>query len=354
LRAALEWSARAGRPPAVEGESPALLSLTSALWWFWAIRSYWTEGREWLEQALNLSSGSTTAWAQALYRAGGMAYYQDELERAADRMQASIVCFREAGDPEGAALPLCLLGYARALQNDPARAEELFAEGLALFRRAAVVDKWDLSLALYFYGVVAAQQEDYARAGLLLEEALALRRELGDGWGMADALRQLANVAEAQGNYARATELAEESLARFRTAADRRGMGRVWNILGGLALKQGDTARAGVAYDQSLSLGQEIGRRSHIALSLAGLAAVAAAEGRMETAARLLGAVEANRAATRLPVTLAEQADHERLASRIRAALGGASFAAARTAGQALSLEQAAAAQSTPAISQPR
>lgn len=339
LRAALEWSVNT----ADEDAEPAILRLVGALWWFWAIRSDWTEGREWLERALGLSGGVTTARAQALYQAGAMAYYQDELERAADRMQESVVCFREAGDPEGAALPLCLLGYTRALQHDPERAEELFAEGIALFRQAATVDKWDLSLALYFYGAVAAQQEDYARAGLLLEESLALRRELGDGWGMADALRQLAHVAGAQRGYARATELAEDSLARFRAAADRRGMGRVLNILGGLALKQGDTARAAAAYNQSLSLGQEIGRRSHIALSLSGLAAVAAAEGQMETAARLLGAVEANRAAMRLPVASAERADHELLLSKIRAALGDDAFDAARAGGQALSLEQAAA-----------
>ncbi len=339
LRAALDWSSNTDE----EGAEPAMLRLASALWWFWTVRNYWTEGREWLERAIGLPGGCTVARAQALYQAGGMAYFHEDLDRAADRMQASVGCFRETGDPESAGLPLCLLGYIRALQHDLERAEASLAGGLTLFRRAAAVNKWELSFALYFYGVATALQEDYARAGPLLEESLSLRRELGDSWGMADTLRQLANVAGAQGNYARATELAEESLSLFRAAADRRGMGWALNILGSLALKQGDTARARAAYDQSLLLGQEIGRRSHIALSLSGLAAVAAMEGQMETAARLLGAVEANRAAMRLPMASAARADHERLLSKIRAALGDDAFDAARAGGQVLSLDQAAA-----------
>ncbi len=60
LRAALEWSLTEGG-----GAEPGL-RLAGCLWRFWHERGYWSEGRRWLEAALERSSTSTASRAKAL------------------------------------------------------------------------------------------------------------------------------------------------------------------------------------------------------------------------------------------------------------------------------------------------
>ena len=51
------------------------LRLTGILWWFWKLRGYWTEGREWLARVLALPGVERfpAAYARALNAAGTMA-----------------------------------------------------------------------------------------------------------------------------------------------------------------------------------------------------------------------------------------------------------------------------------------
>src|ERR1051326_567839 len=67
LRAALDWLI-------LHLEAEQALSMCSALWRFWHLYGYWSEGRRWLQAALALPSTASTcdARAQALYAAGDM------------------------------------------------------------------------------------------------------------------------------------------------------------------------------------------------------------------------------------------------------------------------------------------
>ena len=58
------------------------LSLSGNLWWFWHIRGYYTEGREWLEKGLAQPSLATQVRAQALQGAGGIATRQGDYQVA--------------------------------------------------------------------------------------------------------------------------------------------------------------------------------------------------------------------------------------------------------------------------------
>src|SRR5258708_15640257 len=72
LRAALAWLIE-------HQEAELALRFCGALWLFWYLRGYWSEGRRWLEGALGLAQaeGSTEARANALYRSGDLAHDQD-------------------------------------------------------------------------------------------------------------------------------------------------------------------------------------------------------------------------------------------------------------------------------------
>ena len=76
---------------------------------------------------------------------------------------------------------------------------------------------------------------------------------------------------------------------------------------------------------------------------LADFAHLAAAQGQMARAARLLGTFEAFREAINFPLLPFMQADHERTLAAARAALGQKKFEAEWNKGRALTREQAIA-----------
>jgi hypothetical protein len=93
--------------------------------------------------------------------------------------------------------------------------------------------------------------------------------------------------------------------------------------------------------DDTASIGQA--DLAHI-YALEGLAAIAAAQGAGERAARLWGAAEALREQTSLPKDALVNQDYERWMAAARTRFDAATFAAAWAAGRALTLEQAIAA----------
>jgi predicted ATPase/DNA-binding SARP family transcriptional activator len=161
LRAGLEWFTHAG-------EAEKALRLGAALWRFWAVRGYLSEGRERLAgllawsgrvppQAPSLRPGTRAAggyprsgWRfpplpgpvqtavrlKALYAAGVLADAQGDYTAARSLFEEHLGIQRESGDVEAIATALCSLGNIANAQGDQAAARSLFEEALALFQEA--------------------------------------------------------------------------------------------------------------------------------------------------------------------------------------------------------------------------
>jgi predicted ATPase/DNA-binding XRE family transcriptional regulator len=285
LRGALRWARE-------RGDGPLVLQLTAALWRFWYLRGYLSEGRAWLEAALALGGEERVATrATACHGAGVLAWAQGDHARAAERAEQALALWRTLGDRAGSARALNLLG------------------------------------------LIAIDQEDWDRAAQALGESLALRRDLQDQWGTATSLHNLGTVARGRGDHARATALYAESLALRVALADEAGMAISYRDQAALALAQGEESRAQSLYRQSMPLASALGDLVGVAQSLEGLAAIAARQARPEPATRLLSAAAALREQVGAPVTLRERAAHEHLVSSVRAALGAA-FEHAQSAGR--------------------
>lgn len=365
LRAALALS--------LEGASDdAALRLAAALWWFWHVRGYLSEGRTWLEKALQIRPGATSrARARALYGAGFLAWRQGEYTRArtlgresldvsrtlGDRLsmasaislleqvaraegdvagaaalsEQNLAMFREMDDPWGIATALVVLGNAARVQGDYTRARAALEESLGLFR--SLDDASGTAAALHFLGLVARDQGDYARADAAGRESLRLSRERHDTSRAAFSLHLLGLVARDQCDHARTEALFQESLALFREVEDTWGITAALVSLGVTARLRGDNARAATLLQESLRRRRDLGDKAGIAESLEGLAAVAAAWGEAPRAARLLGAGEALRKSTGMRFPPAHEADCTRTAEAVLRRLGKTAFHAAHTAG---------------------
>lgn len=302
LRAALEWSVESGRPK----ETEKGLQLAVALYPFWSVRGYVSEGREWLESILAVSSdASDQERAEALGRAGFLAWLQGDFAAAAELGEKSLALFRALGDKRGIAGSLWVTGIAvRDQQNENARAIALLEECLALHRELG--DERGIGWAIFNLGVVAVSQRDYAKAKALLEESLTLFEKLDNTWGCVISLYWLGTVSRHLGDYDQFAKLLGESLALQKELLQR-GLGN-WRGL---------------------------------ALCLAGLAGAAGAKGRLEQAARLYGAAESMREAIGASLPPVDRADYERNVALARAGLSEKAFAAAWAEGRAMTLEQA-------------
>src|SRR5215211_5247743 len=76
MRAALSWASE-------RKEAEVALRLGGALWRFWSVRGYYSEGRRWLQEALSMDGrGSPGSRAMALAGAGSLASVQGDYDRA--------------------------------------------------------------------------------------------------------------------------------------------------------------------------------------------------------------------------------------------------------------------------------
>jgi predicted ATPase/DNA-binding XRE family transcriptional regulator len=294
LRSALAWLEKTG-------DVRSLVQLTGSLFWFWYVRGPLSEGRFWLERALEEHTGVVPpeARARALVGAGLLAHFQGDDERARTWLNASLAMSTELDDPWWIALPMLFLGMVEEDHGEYLLAEARFAEALALFQTAD--DQENTALTLNHLGIVAWGRGDLERAAALCGEAVALQRKTGDAWGMANSL----------------------------------------GYLGLLAGERGDFARAATVHSESMALRWQAGAWEEVAGSLADLAALAAAVDRMEQAAWFFGAAKAWREELGREPKLPERAVFERAEVRARTALGADAFAKAKEHGRKLPREQA-------------
>jgi predicted ATPase/transcriptional regulator with XRE-family HTH domain len=335
LLAALEWSLGPARAPT----DPLLLQglrLASALWWFWYLRGYLSEGRNWIERGLGLiEAAHPEIQAAAGYRAAALAFRLGEYRRAAELAEQSLQRSQALGDDGGAAFARGVLAFAALLQGDPVQ-----AEALAAAARPALQHPWAVAVVLVAEGVAARFQGQLTRGNQLLSEALATFRSLGDAWGTATALGELGILTAAHyGDWQRAASLIEESLALSRALGDRVSMAHAIHRLGRVARQRGDVERALALLNEQIEMFRRLGDRAGMAYAVWEAAALEAARGRFLESAQLFGLAEQLSAAINLALSH-DQVEYDEWRVRVRAALGDEPFAAAIAAGHHIPIEQ--------------
>ena len=229
LHSALEW--------ALEQEDAEIaLGLCGSLLPFWQFRYYSNLGRDWVRRALALGKDvSAPVMRKALYCAGTLAYMEGEHAEAAVLFADALVRYQEADDPEMTGRVELALGRLAWDDDDLDAARE----GRAWFDSAKLRfegcgDEVGLAHSLHYEGLVAFKDGDYPRAEACLRDALAMWQALGFSWELAQCIPgHLADVARAEGNLTDAMTLYQECL-RFNW--DRQYLEDVSWSLAGLAL----------------------------------------------------------------------------------------------------------------------
>jgi predicted ATPase/DNA-binding CsgD family transcriptional regulator len=377
LRAALAWARNQD-----QGSAEVCLQLAGALWRFWYIRGYYSEGRAQLAAVLQAAklqpepgdSIRSAALARVLHGAGVLAWGQGDYTTAQTYSQECLALYQALTDLAGQANALNTLGLVARSQGDYSRARTLHTESLTLRRNLGdqwgianallnlgvvawnqaayedarqnfeesldlarrLGDRWSSAVALDHLGMVLRSQQKLAQARLFLEESLTIRRALEDRWGIATALQHLAGVVQALGDLTGARAFLDESLALYRELDDTSSSALVLRDLAVLAADEADYAGAQGRLADALAVWQRSGTAAGIALGLECAAWIAGRQGRPQRAARLWGAAQAFRAARAVPIPPVTRAAYDQAVAAIRSQADAATWAAAWEGGREL------------------
>ena len=385
LRAVMQWSLEQAAGERGDGRTREIaLRLGGALRQFWYMRSYFSEGRDFLEQALTRSNEvAVSVRAKALLAATRLNVSLGYLDRAEALCEESLALYRELGDTASIASSFHLLAAIAWGRGNLAMARSQEEKSLALFKE--VGDKRSVASALVYLGNLTIDQGEYTRARSLLEDSLEMNRKVGDTTSIADSLFNLARLCYvSQGDLTQAHTWLEESLALYRELGDKVSIAYYFQLGGLLALGEGDMAlarsrveqavalfkemrhrygttvslyalaqvvgasgddtRSQSLYEEGIALARKEGNRQTIAFGLEGLARVVAVQGEVSWAARLWGAAEILRETIGAPVPPVERPAYESSVTAARAQLGEKPFAAAWAEGRLMTPDQALAA----------
>lgn len=335
LWAALEWCLFD------EDSAEKGLRMAGAMWRYWAIRGYLSEGREILSALLTRGEASNPSEARAkcLGAAGILAWSQGDYAAACAFHEESLAIYRTLGDRNGIAGALNGLANATYYNGDFAAARSLYEESLAINKELG--NQKGTATALANLGLVYSDEGNFGAARPLFEESLRLKRELGDQYGIAHSFNQLGELSYREGDYATARARFEEGSRRFQELGNRGGVAMSLIYLGGIAREQGDGAQARTRLMEALDIIRNIGAKWETTVCLEEMGKVAAAENQRERAARLWGAAEKLRDDIHSLLTPVAHAALEEVIAPVRGAMGEEAFTAAWVTGREMMMEEA-------------
>jgi non-specific serine/threonine protein kinase len=277
----------------------------AALAGYWLARGQLSEGRRWLMAVLD-REGDVAAATRActLCEAGKLARWQQDFEVAERLLDESLALFEAVGDQRGIADALAGQGFVAGWMERYERADELFMRSLELFR--ALGDRQRVGHLLPAVADVAFRRGAEAEGIVVLHEALALARE------QHDPISEAINLAD---------------------------LG--YRALGFHRQESGDADQAAQRFVESLTLFQDHGNMTGIAFALEGVAATCQAQQHLTRAVELFGAAAALRTRIGFPVVQPDRSHYDRHVAALRAALGSEAFAAAWSAGHAMTPDAA-------------
>lgn len=289
------------------GKFDLLVRLTTALGRFWHTQGHFREGQSWLERVL--ADDITTTHPERiaiLLHLGIIDTYQGRNQEARQHLTEGL-----SGDPD---------------QRDALLAAGAF---LALGNMALHEGDTDDATTKFREAMTATEAIPNERLASIL-----VGRVLGN----------LAVLDRLQGNHILANERLEDVLHRTQSSNDTSGTIVALGDLGDLARAQGNAARALAFYRRALRSAGAITATRTVTAVTEGVAAMIAAEGQPEVAARLLGAASGHRERIGLRYRAVDDeiAISQALAT-IRTNLGEQAFSSAWEAGRRMSWDQAVA-----------
>ncbi|MBB6051618.1 adenylate/guanylate cyclase domain-containing protein [Armatimonas rosea] len=342
IRAALAWcSANASSETFIRRG----LRIGEALWPFWHVCGYLSDGREHLEELARLGH----AWqgtrprtvvkslAEVLHGTSLLAMEQGDDVAAGAALDEALQLAHELEDQHSIAVFGMAQGWLANHRGDYNTARQLIEKNLSFFRE--INDPIYLGLSLVTLGGTAIIQNDFLTAEPLIEESMALFRSTGNTRALATGLEGLGNIAAARGDYVSAQSLLREGVAMLRAQGNRHTLKTLLRNLSEVECVLGNLDTAQVLIQECLTLCQQQGNKQGTATALEGLGAVLVCREKAYEATLLWGAAQKIHECIGFPKEPFVEAYLQKWREQARLALGDTAFAAAIEEGSLLTEE---------------
>jgi len=339
LHAALDTllaSARAGAADALERG----LQMSGDLWMYWHIRGKNVTAQEYAGAFLEAdgSRRPSAGRAAALLTVALGSWMTGKIERAQEEWREA----SQIAEAAGAGRELCsatvcqsslgLFGMdiQAALASAKAGIEQSRAQGF----------DWALGIGLLFDGMLHALTGDSETARARYTEALEIQQPRGDLEGAGMSLGALASLAAQSGDALGALDLYRQALSSFEGIGDRGEEARILSEMAWTYLAASDTASARRYFFESVRAHTDIASVRGVGLSLVGLGAAEAVDGRDERAAQIAAAAEMLAQEEGIVVVYSDETPGRELVERARAALAPDELARATQLGRRLTIAE--------------
>ncbi|KAB8140974.1 LuxR family transcriptional regulator [Chloroflexia bacterium SDU3-3] len=202
-----------------DGDAASIARIGGAIWRFWHIHGHVSEGRAWLDLALQSADLAPAVRARALIGAGWLANVQSAFGLAERYFAESLQIHRALGDQAGVGLALSGLGRMAHMRGDAAEASALYEQSLVLLEASGAQE--EVAWTFIRLGIIALERGDAAAARARFAESQGLFAHAGFAWGETWATAYLGDAARAEGAAAEAAGHYQRALAAFDTMGDR-------------------------------------------------------------------------------------------------------------------------------------
>ncbi|MCP4535937.1 MAG: tetratricopeptide repeat protein, partial [Chloroflexi bacterium] len=235
-----------------------------------------------LEQVLILArkGGNQDVEAQSLHYLGQVFWAWGQYNQAEAYAKQALDLCREIGHRVGESDALNTLGMIFGECGDYLASKNYYEQSLQITRE--IGHRKNESRLLLNLGNSFLLWGDYAEAQRLTKEAVPIKLEIGDMMGWAIAQSNLAWLFHLMGDNRAAREESAHILRVTQRIGDRRNQGFSLTVLGYALEGLGQLEGAADFYQQAIDLRREIGQHHLVIESLAGLARVSLAQGKLD------------------------------------------------------------------------
>ncbi len=296
IRAALRWIAR---------QAPSALGTISLhLGFFWRMRGYLHEGRQWLTTALDAAAQLPAAQSASLAHALSLILLDlADYTAAQTTLDLGMEYAQAAADPLVEARILHGLGRLTFYQGRLADSLAYSRRNLDLYHRLG--DRGGEARLLSNIALILVEQGQHQEALAMYQQSLQLAQALGNTFSESITLTNMGQVYWTLGDFPQAITITTRALAMAETLGDQHGIALNHINMGELRSREGDYRAARDHLQQGIRLAREAGLADPLTQGLIMLAGVVLKTGNrseaQQTAAEALGMIQTHELITLLP-----------------------------------------------------
>ncbi len=350
LRAAFEWG--------LENNVVAVLTMAHTLQYFWYRRGHETEGRKWIEQALNqletfpAPEGDPSArfasearqrmlvTAKAWQAVSFLATSQGDFLNATKASKKCEDLARQLGDKRLLATVIAFGASSMMMAGNSTYADSVIDEVVTIARESG--DPLAVSVSYGMAGLnMLLKGQDSTTANEYVSKGLALIKDTPHHFWQTMMLFGLGMTARFQGRFDEARERFSSLLITFHEMGDQHRANMIHSECAHMERIEGHHEKAEAMYRDTILEWKRLGHRAAVANQLECFAFLAKVNEQPERAIKLLGAAEKLREIIKIDMSELERVEYDREVADLKTNMEDKLFAALWAEGKSMTMEQA-------------